>query len=562
VTTTQTKRYRKTEPVDVCIVGAGASGSTAAKVLTEAGLQVVALERGPWLREEHFSGDELKYINRNYLWPDPKLKPRTYRPAEDTPEVVTQFSPTPQGVGAGTLHWGGNIPRITPDEFRLRSLHGDIPGASLADWPITYDDLEPYLTLVEWQLGAAGLAGGSPVEGPRSKAYPNPPARQTYYGRVFADAMAKLGHATMPIPHAMLTRPSKGRRANPYTGFWQQYGDPTGSKSSAMNTFVPDAMATGRYDLRTDCYVKTITTHPDGRAKGVVYQDAAGLEFEQEATIVLLCCGGIETARLMLLSASPQFPDGLANSSGQVGRNVTFHEDLYAVGLFDRELHPPVYGWSGNYMNTVSFDFYATDERRGHLLGGFHFASMLGHPINWTFPGRPTWGQAAKDADRDFFNHSLKLGFVLHDLPRETNRVDLSDTVKDACGLPVARITHTPHPNDFAQGRWHIDKNVEILEAAGASKIYPVAFDRITGNCCHEHGTARMGHDPQTSVVDASCRAHDVPNLYVLDGSVFPTASGATPTLTIMANAWRCCDQIVREQATGRPSGLREQVAS
>jgi choline dehydrogenase-like flavoprotein len=541
--------------VDVCIVGAGASGATAAKVLTEAGLEVVALERGPHLRQDQFSGDELKYINRNYLWPDPALKPRTYRPDEDSEEVVTQFSPTPQAVGAGTLHWGGNIPRITPDDFRLRSLLGDIPGASLADWPITYDDLEPYLTLVEYELGAAGLAGASPVEGRRSKPYPNPPARQTNYGRLFAEAMATLGHSTMPIPHAMLTRASGGRPANPYTGFWQQYADPTGSKSSAANTFIPDALATGRYDLRTGCYVKTVTARPDGRAKGVMYEDAAGVEHEQEATLVLLCCGGIETARLLLLSE-------LANSSGQVGRNCTFHEDLYAVGLFDRELHDPVYGWSGNYMNTISFDFYATDESRGHVLGGYHFASMLGHPINWTFPGRPTWGQAAKDVDRDFFNHSLKLGYVLHDLPRETNRVDLSDKAVDAWGLPVARITHTPHPNDYAQGRWHIDKNVEILEAAGACKVYPVGFDHITGNCCHELGTARMGPDPETSVVDAWGRAHDVPNLYVLDGSVFPTACGVTPTLTIMANAWRCCDRIVRERDTGAPSGRRERMAT
>jgi hypothetical protein len=269
----------------------------------------------------------------------------------------------------------------------------------------------------------------------------------------------------------------------------------------------------------------------------------------------MLCCGAIETARLLLLSSSPAYPDGLANSSGQVGRNVTFHEDLYAVGLFDRQLHESLYGWSGNYMNTISFDFYATDDARGHLLGGFHFASMLGHPINWTFPGRPTWGQAAKDADRDFFNHSLKLGYVLHDLPRESNRVDLSPTVRDAWGLPVARITHMPHPNDYAQGRWHIDKNVEILQAAGACKIYPVGFERVTGNCCHEHGTARMGDDPRSSVVNRWCRAHDIPNLYVLDGSVFPTACGVTPTLTIMANAWRCCEYIVHEGPVGARRG-------
>jgi choline dehydrogenase-like flavoprotein len=348
----------------------------------------------------------------------------------------------------------------------------------------------------------------------------------------------------------MVTEPHNGRRPHNYSGFWQQYPDPMGAKSSTANTFVPDALATGLLDLRTDCYVSEITLDSSGRANGVIYTDADGNTFEQEAKIVLLCSGGIESARLLLLSKSNLFPDGLANSSGQVGRNVTFHEYLFAIGLFDRQLHDPLHGWSGHYMNTISFDFYQTDESRGHLLGGFVFASMLGHPVNWTFPGRPTWGQAAKDTDRDFFNHSMKVGYMVHDLPRETNRVELSETVTDAWGMPVARITHTPHENDFAQARWQINKNVEILEAAGASHTYPVHLEKITGNCCHEHGTARMGNDAATSVVDKWCQAHDVPNLYVLDGSVLPTATGVTPTLTIMANAWRCCERILGDRAS------------
>jgi choline dehydrogenase-like flavoprotein len=254
-----------------------------------------------------------------------------------------------------------------------------------------------------------------------------------------------------------------------------------------------------------------------------------------------------------LLSKSSVFPDGLANSSGQLGRNATFHEYLSTVGLFDAELTEPVYGWAGQYMNTMTFDFYDTDEKRGHILGCYVYASMLGHPVNWTFPGKPAWGQAAKDVDRQYFNHSLKLGMAVQDLPVESNRVDLSESVVDAWGVPVARITHTPHPNDFAVANWQVDKNVEILEAAGAVATIAVRMKAITGNTCHELGTARMGDDPRASVVDRYCRAHDVPNLYILDGSVFPTSSGMPPTLTIMANAWRCAERLLKDGPARKP---------
>ncbi|MDQ3900923.1 MAG: GMC family oxidoreductase [Actinomycetota bacterium] len=545
---------RNPDPTDVVIVGAGASGGTAAKVLTEAGLHVVALERGPYLQSDQFSGDELKYINRHYVWPDPYLKPRTIRPNADVPAQVGQFSPTPQGVGGGTVHWGGIVPRMTLADFKVRSLHGDVPGASLVDWPIEYADLEPYYQKVEWEFGTSGLAGANRWEAPRSKGYPTPPVKLTHYGRIFSQAMAAMGHSTFPIPQAMVTTPYRGRKPHGYTGFWQQYGDPLGAKSSTANTFIPDALATGRLDLRTECFVREILVHPDGRVKGVVYIDADGDEREQLADMVLCCAGAIETTRLLRLSSSEHHPDGLANSSGLLGRHAMFHEYVFAVGLFDHEIVDPLYPWAGHYMNGMSFDFYHTDYDRGHILGSLIFASMLGHPINWTFPGRPTWGLAAKDTDRDFFNHSMKLGVVTQDLPVESNIVDVDPEVVDAWGLPVARITHTPHPNDLAHTNWQVDKNMEILTVAGASKVLPVYMERITGNCCHEMGTARMGTDPEKSVVNVWNQAHDVPNLYILDGSFFPTATGVNPTLTIMANAWRVCEAIVRGWTSEQPT--------
>jgi len=350
----------------------------------------------------------------------------------------------------------------------------------------------------------------------------------------------------------MVSHDHKGRKANNWTGFWNQYGDPSGTRSNAATTFIPEALATGNYELRPECYVVRVTTDRSGRAKGVVYIDEHGCEVEQEAEIVVLGMSAIESARLLLNSKSPQFPDGLANSSGQLGKNATFHEYLFAVGLFDNAIDDSLDGFAGNYISGGTMDFYESDERRGHIGGCIISTSQVCHPINWNFPGRPQWGQAAKDADRNFYRYAMKIGLILHDMPVESNMVDLDPDVVDAWGVSAARITHKPHPNDIHMGKWQVDKNMEILDAAGARKTIPVYQERSTGNTCHQHGTARMGKDPSTSVLNEYCEAHDVPGLFVVDGSGFPTALGVNPTLTIMAVAWRACEHIVEGYAKGR----------
>jgi choline dehydrogenase-like flavoprotein len=541
----------KPDPVDVVVVGVGASGGTAAKVLSEAGLKVVGLERGPFMNHrEQFSGDELKYLNRGYIGPNHDLNPRTYRNSADEEAELYPFSPCPQLVGGGTIHWAGWFPRPLPCDFQMRSLHGDVEGASLADWPIGYDDLEPYFTKVEWEFGCSGLEGANKFEAPRSQGFPTPPLAPTAFAVRFYDACARMGLNAFPLPMALVTEPHKGRDTHNHTGFWNQYGDPTTMKSTTLTSFVPEALATGNFELRPDCYVREVTLGPDGKANGVIYVDGDGNEVHQEAGVVILCQGAIETARLLLLSQSDRFPEGLANSSGLVGRNATFHEFVFSVGLFDKETEP-LYGYSGAFVSGATFEFYETDESRGHIGGGVVAASQTAQPINWMLPGRPAWGSALKDADRDYFNHAMVLGLCLQDLPQHDNRVDLDPTVRDAWGLPVARITHKPHANDLAMSRWQVEKNAEILREAGATATLPVNLERCTGNTCHQHGTARMGTDPSQSVVDAWCATHDVDNLYVLDGSVFPTSTGVNPTLTIMANAWRCSEHIADVHARG-----------
>jgi choline dehydrogenase-like flavoprotein len=539
----------KPDRTDVCIIGAGASGAAAAKVLTERGLRVVALERGPWRTKETFGGDELANVNRYNLWPDPLLNPRTVRTSAHEEPRVELFCPVPQMVGGGTVHWQGWLPRFTENDFRPRTVIGDLPGATLADWPISYADLEPYYDKVEWAFGVSGAAGANRFESPRGRGYPCPPMPMSRYAQKFHQGCTALGYNSFPTPQAALSRPYNGRPPTVVSAFAQQHGDPTGTRSSALNVFVPDAVATGRYDLRPDSYVREITVDGRGRAKSAVYADGDGELTEQEADVFILACGAVESARLLLLSRSARFPNGLANGSDLVGRNVTWHEYSAAVGLFDH----PVYAWAGGgYVSASSFQFYEHDDSRGFASGGHVACAGVGIPlpINWGLPDRPLWGAEAKRIDREYFNHSMAVAMVVHDMPRHDNRVDLDEKVTDAWGLPVARITLTPHPNDLAMGRWLIDRNAEILEAAGAHKVYRVYIDRITGNCSHQHGTTRMGNDPDTSVLDRNCRAHEVDNLFVVDGGPFPTATGANPTLTIMANAWRVADHI----AAGRPA--------
>ena len=240
------------QKADVVIIGAGASGATAAKVLCEAGVKVVALEKGQWRRRETFGGDELANINRYNLWPDPILNPRTWRETAASPTRVEAFCPVPQMVGGGTVHWQGWLPRFTPNDFRMRTVAGDLKGASLADWPITYEELEPYYLKVEWAFGVSGQAGANRFEGPRSGNYPCPPMPISRYAAKFMQGCEALGWNAFPTPQAALSRPFDGRKATVVSAFAQQHGDPTGTRSSALNVFVPQALATGNYDLRPE----------------------------------------------------------------------------------------------------------------------------------------------------------------------------------------------------------------------------------------------------------------------------------------------------------------------
>jgi choline dehydrogenase-like flavoprotein len=522
--------------VDVCIIGGGASGATAALALGRAGLEVVVLERGPWLNSEDFGADELANINRHYLTPDPDLNPRTVRSSTSTTARATTFSHVPQMVGGGTVHWTGLVPRFQPSDFRQRSVHGAVADSSLEDWPIGYDELEPYYDRVEWELGVSGRAGANIHEGPRRRDYPCPPLAPAPYTKRFRAGCDALGLSSFPTPVAALSTPLGSRQKTVLSPFIERHGDPTGTKSTALNTFVPAALATGRVTIHPDTYVHALGRGARGRVTSAEFTDSGGTARRQPARVFILACGAIESARLWLLS-------GLPNESGQVGRNLTLHEFSCALATFEE----PMLGWmGGGHIGQSTLDFYETREERG-FIGGCHvFAAgpRSPWPINFTIPGAPLWGLEAKNVDRTLFNHTMGAAFLLHDLPQESNQVDLDPEVTDSWGLPVARITHRMHPNDLAQARWFPERCEEIMVAAGAHQVWGFPITTITGNASHQHGTLRMGTDPRRCVLDRNCRAYEVPNLYAVDGSSFPTGSGLNPTLTIMANAWRVADGI------------------
>jgi len=531
---------------EACIIGAGASGALAAKLLCESGVRVTLLERGPWLRPSDFGSDEVANTRRHYLGPDPDLTPRTFRRSPNEEARISAFCITPQLVGGGTVHWGGWSLRMTESDFRQKTLHGTVPGADLADWPVTYAELEPYYSQAEWALGVSGQAGANRYESARSRDYPCPPVPLTRYGRRFMAACDELGFTSFPTPLAVLTRRLAQAPKTIQNAFVEFHGDPTGTRSSALTRFIPDAVATGKLDLRPHSYVVELEVNAAGRVIRAVYTDKGGRRQALEADVFLLAAGAIESARLLQLSRSRHFPDGIGNSEDLVGRCLTLHEFPIAIGAFDGG--EPVYAWAGGgIVAASSYEFYESDYSRGFVGGGHMMGMGVGvHlPVNFALPGEPRWGRAAKDNDRRYFNRSMGVAFFVSDLPQQSNRVDLDPRVVDAWGIPVPRITHQAHPNDLAQAAWMSGRASEVLKAAGANRVWQPTVETSSDNALHQHGTARMGESADRSVLDRWCRLHASPNLYVIDSSSFPTPSGTNPTLTIMANAWRVTEHVL-----------------
>lgn len=538
--------------VDVVVVGSGAGGMPVAAHLAERGARVVILERGPWLRREAFLEDEIDVKRRGQLWPTVEAEPRTWR-ASDADEATAlptgvQLFANAMCVGGSTVHYSGLSWRFLPSDFRVRTEEGDVDGADLADWPITYDELEPWYDHAEWTLGISGEAFVNPFEPPRRRGYPLPPVARNSAGAILELGARALGLHPFAPPLAILSRPYDGRPACTNKGFCSGYGCTVGAKSSTLEALLPRALATGRCELRPDAFVTRIPLDARGRAEGVVYVDAHGREHLQRADVVVLAAGGVETPRLLLLSAQRGHPDGLGNANGLVGRHLMQH----APGTTVTAVFPePLDGHKGVGPTRVVHDWVDSDPARGHIRGGyFHPRAHGGDPIELAL--RPihgaTWGAAHKASMAATFRHYLYSHVTAESLPVAANRVDLDPTVRDRFGLPVARITHTAHPNDVRLSAFLADRSAEVFRAAGATRVdVPPPGVRKLHN--HQMGTCRMGDDPERSVVDRWGRLHGVPNAYVTDASVFVTSGGLNPALTVEANAFRVADHLAHTRS-------------
>jgi choline dehydrogenase-like flavoprotein len=547
------RKFDDKSPVDFVIVGAGGAGGVVAKEVSTAGFHVVVLEQGPYLREGDFEHDELKFkdfdappfIGREVLTNDHALQPNTLRKAENEKAVLGAFVTYGRCVGGGTVHFTGNYWRFHEIDFAERSRWGPIDGTGLADWPITYADLEPYYTKAEWELGISGLAGASPFDPPRSKPYPLPPMPVKSSGVLLERGAHKLGWHPYPAPMAMLSKPYNGRSACRHCGFCEYFGCEWGAKSSTLATVIPIAEGTGRCEIRPNCYVRKISTDKNGKVDGVHYFDARKQEHLQKTKAVVVCANGAETPRLLLMSKSNLYPQGLANSNGMVGKFFMVDLGSLSLGTFEH----PLNDFKSVRVTRIIHDFYDSDPKRGFYGGGGIDARCGFYPIGFALaglpPDTPRWGAGFKKALQENFNRTVTIFAHTTCLSLESNTITLDPEAKDAWGLPALRVTYKSHLDDFKTMSFFRDRSLELLDAAGALRKWALPIEDVT-SVGHLMGTCRMGNDPKNSVVDKYHRAHDVPNLFIVDGSSFVTSGRNQPTCTIQALAYRAADNIMQ----------------
>jgi choline dehydrogenase-like flavoprotein len=536
--------YKTSDEVDFVIIGSGAAGGVLAKELSTNGFSVVVLEQGPYLTETDFSHNEIKILNEHYLTNNPKTQPTTFRPTPQDKAVKQPALVYGRCVGGSSVHFTANFWRFHEIDFNERSKIGAIPGTGFTDWPISYADMEPYYTKVEWEVGVSGLAGASPFDPPRSKPYPMPPLPVKSSGVLFENATRKLGYHPFPAPMAILSQPRPGRSACVACGFCLGFGCEVGAKSSSLASVIRVAEKTGKCEIRPNSYVHKIEIDKNGRATGAVYFDAKRSTHLQRAKAVIVSANGAETPRLLLLSTSSHFPNGLANSSGLVGKYLMPNSGVVAMGVFEE----PLNDYKGYAVSRIVHDHYELDKEELGFYGGAGFDARFDiTPVAFTSfglpPGTPRYGSQFKKILQHNFVRTMEIFGHGTSLPIESNSFSLDPDVKDAWGLPALRMTYSDSPNDLKFMEWMKDRAMQILDAAGAITKWhmPIESNKFA---FHLLGTCRMGNDPKTSVINPDHRTHDVPNLFLCDGSSLVTSGRGQPTMTIQALAFRAGDRI------------------
>ena len=542
---------------DAVIVGSGPGGATVADVLTDAGWSVVVLEKGrnhlidtepPHTPRFEFSNDELKFSFRHFLGPDPLAEPRTFRRTPDDGDrlFTGDVNNLPSTVGGGGTHADGKLPRFREVDFRLRTELGPVDGADVRDWPIGYEDLEPYYAAVERAIGVAGDHTANPFAAWRSGPYPMPPGPDMFGATLSVPAAERLGLHPYRAPTGANSVPYDGRPACNDCGFCGDYGCPIHAKGDPI-AMLARALATGRCDLGAGSTVPDVLLDASGRrAPGVRSLHADGEAREVRADHVVLAAGAFETPRLLLLC-------GVGNSSGLVGRNLMYHFQTFTVGGFPFPLH----GHRGRSVTHLHDDFCvpgeddlvaARDAGLPWIRGGIVEHGAAAHPIQeaLNYPTGPLHNACMRDSSlRD---HLWVFTMQGEDLAQPANRIDLDPSVRDVWGRPAGRVTYAPPRHELCASRhwspllervlseagadWTVSSTSPPVTEAGAAVHHPLGMAPASR---HVMGTCRMGTDPATSVVGPEGRFHDVENLLCADSSVFVTSTGYGPTLTLAA---------------------------
>jgi choline dehydrogenase-like flavoprotein len=539
--------------VDVCIVGSGAGGGPMALELARAGVKVVVLEKGPWFSRADFKRDEIASCRRNMWAPFVSEEPHLIRRNGGPPQTTAEGW-IANCVGGGTVHMSGFFYRLQPEDFRMATLYGGLKGAELADWPFGYDALAPWYDKVEREIGVSGQAGEHPRQAKRSGPYPLGPLLANPLAGLIDAGAKKLGLHPFQTPRAIASAEFKGRSGCLYCELCGSYGCQSGAKSSSLEAVIPTAVATGKCEVRPGSMAFEVATNPaTGKATGVRYFDAAGARREQKARVVVVSATAIESARLLLNSRSAGHPDGLANDQGLVGRHLTFStlgkmRGEHRIHFLQRSIQdlyrlPKAAAASDGYDKGGTLNFLLPHRNP------IHSAERL---ANRSQPA--LWGAALQQAIRRSLEdvQELEVEVFAEFLPTPETRVTVSRGApgglmqgkKDKWGLPVAEIHLTHHPFDKRNCKTLVDKAVELFKAGGAADT---GVQTVGGTTfILQHGTCRFGQDPSKTVLNPDCRAHSVDNLYVVDGSFLPTSGGVPTTWTIMANAFRVADHLVR----------------
>ncbi|CAN5498741.1 GMC family oxidoreductase [soil metagenome] len=545
-----------TDEYDVVVVGAGVAGGIVAAKLAEAGRRVLLLERGRHF--EHLSDVPRDHLRNHRLAlygvnTDSNMedKPRVHVDQRGRVQVVKPFEPNyhlnAMTLGGGALVYGMQAWRFLPDDFRMATKYGVPEGSSLADWPISYDDLAPYYDQAEWEIGVAGDATGHLNKGARARPYPMPPVRDNAMRVVLNKGAAKLGWQTAPVPLAMNTVARDGRDACIECAQCIGFACPVNAKAGSFNTMLPRAFATGHCTLVCEAQAERIQTDANGKVTGLSYftiKEGQPVRHVVRAAQVVVSAGAIESARLLLLSANSREPNGLGNNSDQVGRHLQGHYYPGALGLFEES----VYDGIGPGVAISTCDFNHDNEG---VIGGAMLANeFVKIPIiYWRGdlpPELPKWGLQSKRWVRENYRRTHTVQGPVQEIPSPEGRVTLDPEVRDRFGLPVIRSSGTQHPETVRTSEFMRQKAIAWLKASGAKKVwsYPVTLGLSGGQ--HQAGTCRMGKDPKTSVTDSYGRVHGHENLFVVDGAIHVTNGGFNPVLTIMALAFRSAEEIAR----------------